>query len=119
MMTPPAFLCGPLGAAALAIALALAGGCRGRGGSAQPSQAPPPDVEVIEVRQADVPITNEWIGTTDGSVNAEIRARVSGYLQSQNYTDGALVKTGDMLFRDRRAVKTSGPRAMSRPGARA
>jgi len=44
-------------------------------------QAPPPTVvEVVQVEQRDVPIYGEWIGTTEGMVNAEIRAQVSGYL---------------------------------------
>ncbi len=77
-------------------ALALVG-CKDKAGAA--AAAPPPaDVEVIVAAASDVPITNEWIGTTQGFVNAEIKARVSGYLQSQNYIDGALVKTGDLLF---------------------
>jgi membrane fusion protein (multidrug efflux system) len=41
---------------------------------------PPPEVEVVDVVQKDVPIQSEWIGTIDGMVNATIRAQVSGYL---------------------------------------
>ena len=41
--------------------------------------APPPlEVEVIPVEQTNVPIYKEWIGTTDGMVNAEIKAQVTG-----------------------------------------
>src|SRR5215203_4864909 len=40
----------------------------------------PPEVEVTEVVQQDVPIYSQWTGTTDGMVNSEIRAQVSGYL---------------------------------------
>lgn len=58
----------------------------------------PPEVAVTEVVQQDVPMIREWIGSLDGSVNADIRARVSGYLISQNYKDGALVRQGDLLF---------------------
>lgn len=58
----------------------------------------PPQVEIAPVTQGDVPIFREWIGTVDGSNNAEIRARVSGYVLSQNYTDGTPVKKGDLLF---------------------
>ncbi len=59
---------------------------------------PPPEVEVIEVRQQDVPTYSEWIGTTDGMVNAEIRAQVSGYLLKQDYAEGSFVKKGQLLF---------------------
>jgi membrane fusion protein (multidrug efflux system) len=55
-------------------------------------------VLVSEVIQQDVPIHSEWVGTTDGFVNAQIRARVQGYLQAQNYKEGAVVKQGDLMF---------------------
>src|SRR6202045_822 len=58
----------------------------------------PPEVLVADVLQQDVPVVREWIGSLDGSVNADIRARVSGYLVSQNYTEGTLVHQGDLLF---------------------
>ena len=55
-------------------------------------------VEVVPVKQEDVPIYSEWIGTTDGMVNAEIRAQVAGYLLKQDYKEGSLVKKGQLLF---------------------
>jgi membrane fusion protein (multidrug efflux system) len=58
----------------------------------------PQQVLVTEVVQQDVPVVREWIGSLDGSVNADIRARVSGYLVSQNYKEGTLVHEGDPLF---------------------
>jgi membrane fusion protein (multidrug efflux system) len=63
-----------------------------------PPSLPPPEVLVTEVIQQDVPIHSEWVGTTDGYVNAQIRARVQGYLQAQNYKEGAVVKQGDLMF---------------------
>ena len=53
---------------------------------------------MTEAIQQDVPVVREWIGSLDGSVNADVRARVSGYLISQNYKEGAVVKQGDLLF---------------------
>jgi RND family efflux transporter MFP subunit len=58
----------------------------------------PQEVLVTDVLQQDVPVVREWIGSLDGSVNADIRARVSGYLVSQNYKEGTLVHEGDPLF---------------------
>lgn len=78
------------------VALLLAG-CQEKEAKPQ-AAAPPPTVEVVEVRPANVPIESEWIATLDGSVNAVITAQVSGYLVKQNYTEGALVKKGDVLF---------------------
>ena len=45
-----------------------------------------------------VPVVREWVGMLQGLVNANIVAQVSGYLVSQNYENGALVKKGQLLF---------------------
>jgi len=37
---------------------------------------PPVEVLVVPVVQRDVPVVGEWIGTLDGSVNADIRPKV-------------------------------------------
>jgi RND family efflux transporter MFP subunit len=67
--------------------------------SAQTAKAPPPpEVEVAQVVQKDVPIFSEWIGTTDGVVNADIKAQVSGYLMKQDYDEGSFVQMGQLLF---------------------
>ena len=58
----------------------------------------PPEVMVAQVEQRDVPIYGEWIGTLDGFVNADVRAQVTGYLIRQDYTEGAFVNKGQLLF---------------------
>ena len=58
-----------------------------------------PEVVVAEVIQKDVPIYGEWVGTTVGYVDAQIRARIQGYLLSQEYTEGSNVKAKDLLFK--------------------
>ena len=70
------------------------------GRTKKPAQAAPAplQVDVVQVQQQDVPIYSEWIGTTDGMVNADIRAQVSGYLFRKTYTEGAFVKQGQLLF---------------------
>src|SRR5580658_8994307 len=60
--------------------------------------APAPDVEVASVEQRDIPVYCEWIGTLDGLVNAAIRSQVTGYLLTQNYSEGSFVKKGQLLF---------------------
>jgi membrane fusion protein, multidrug efflux system len=67
-------------------------------GKSEPSQARPPDVEVVRVEQKDVPIWKEWIGTLDGLWNAQIRPQVTGYLLRQTYTDGAFLKKDQLMF---------------------
>jgi membrane fusion protein (multidrug efflux system) len=80
-----------LGAAALALTL---GACS----KPPPPPPPPPDVVVAEVVQKDVPVFQEWVGTTEGNISAQIRARVQGYLQKRTYEEGSLVHTGDLMF---------------------
>jgi membrane fusion protein (multidrug efflux system) len=71
-------------------------GCGQR--QAGPTAPPPPPVEVAEVLQQDVPVYSEWIASTDGDVNAVIRAQVQGYLIAQRYKEGDPVQKGQMLF---------------------
>src|SRR5467141_324164 len=68
--------------------------------SNKPAQAAPRplDVEVIRVEQKDVPVYSEWIGTTEGIVNADIKAEVTGYLLKQDYKEGSFLKKGQLLF---------------------
>jgi len=63
-----------------------------------PPTPPPPTVQVITLATTNLPVFEEWIGTLDGFVNAQIHAQVTGYLLKQNYTEGSLVKKGDLLF---------------------
>jgi len=85
----------PHRAGAVVLLLAALGGC---GRSAAP-EAPPPEVLVVEVAARDVPVVSEWLGTTEGFVDADVRAQVTGYLISRNYEEGQIVKTGELLFR--------------------
>ena len=57
-----------------------------------------PTVEVVEVIKNDVPIYSEWTASTDGLVNATIRAQVQGYLIKRDYTEGDFVRQGQVLF---------------------
>ncbi|MDR3405614.1 MAG: efflux RND transporter periplasmic adaptor subunit [Chthoniobacter sp.] len=75
--------------------LLLLAACNKDQSAAPPS---PPEVLVMAAAAEDVPVYREWVGTLDGSENAEIRARVVGYLLKRDYQEGALVKKGDVLF---------------------
>jgi membrane fusion protein (multidrug efflux system) len=63
-----------------------------------PAAQGPVEVVVVETKAEDVPIYAEFIGTLDGNVNAEVRARVPGYVTSVDYKEGAPVKAGQVLF---------------------
>ncbi len=71
------------------------------------SEGPPPGaaggfgplpVQVSTAAQKDVPLTGEWVATTDGFVNAQIQPQVSGYLIRQDYKEGSEVHKGQILF---------------------
>jgi RND family efflux transporter MFP subunit len=90
--------------ALLSVSLLILGGC----GSKAASPAPRPTVEVATVIQRDTPIYSDWVATLDGYVNAEIQPRVAGYIIKQNYTEGAVVRKGDVLFEiDPRPLKAA------------
>ena len=63
-----------------------------------PPAPPPPEVLVTEAATRDVPVYREWVGTIEGSEDADIRARVTGHLIKRDYLEGSLVKKGDLLF---------------------
>ena len=78
----------------LAALAAISAGCSKK-------EAPPPTpptVEVAPVVQKDVAIYEEWIGTLDGNVNAEIRPQIEGYVLKQTYKEGFAVRSGETLF---------------------
>src|SRR5215470_17328577 len=93
--------------AVLVVVVTIGGaGCNDASRAAAP--APVPVVKVAPVVEKDVPISSEWVGTLVGYINAQVRARVSGHLVSQNYKEGSLVKSGDLLFQvDARPFQTA------------
>ncbi|NUT77377.1 efflux RND transporter periplasmic adaptor subunit [Pseudomonas sp. C1C7] len=58
----------------------------------------PPEVTVMTVASRDTPVTFEFVAQTQSSREVEIRARVAGFLDKRQYTEGDLVKTGQVLF---------------------
>ena len=80
----------------LVLALALAAFACSR--AKAPAPAPPPKVVVTSAIQRDEPIVREWIGTTEGDVNADIRPHVEGYLLRRVYKEGSTVAQGELLF---------------------
>jgi membrane fusion protein (multidrug efflux system) len=81
----------------LLVAATLLGAC-GKSSDAAKTPPPPPGVIVTTAIQQDESITKEWIGTTEGDVNAEIRPKVDGYLLRRVYVEGSFVRQGQLLF---------------------
>lgn len=76
--------------------------------SPQPTAPVTQVVEVMTVEAQNIPIYQEWIGTLDGMINAQITAQVSGYLIKQTYQEGQLVKKGQLLYEiDQRVLQST------------
>jgi len=86
---------GPMLVACLTVAAAVAAGC---GGGAKVSALPPPEVSVSQPVEEPVQETLEFTGRISAVDSVEVRARVTGYITKVAFTDGALVKAGDLLF---------------------
>ena len=69
---------------------------------------PAPQVTVALPVKRMVADRDEYVGRFVAVDSVEIRARVSGYLDQIHFTDGALVKRGELLFTiDRRPLKAT------------
>ena len=69
-------------------------GCEGQ----QPQAPPPPKVTVSKPVVEDVVEWDEYTGRLEAVDTVDVRARVSGYLESIHFKDGQTVKKGDLLF---------------------
>lgn len=81
-------------AVAAASALLVLAAC----GKPELPKAPTPEVLTVRVATENVPIYGEWVGTTAGFVNAQIRPKVEGYLLKQIYRNGAVVQKDELMF---------------------
>lgn len=80
--------------AAAFLSAAVFSGCK----KPAPPTPPAPNVQVTPVLKMDVVASQTWVGLLDGFQNANIQAQVTGYLLTQNYKEGSMVKKGAPLF---------------------
>jgi len=77
-----------------------------------PSQQPPISVSVEVIKPKTIHPVFEYIGVVQSSHEVDIRARVTGYLETIAYLEGSFVKKGDLLFQiDPRPFQTALARA--------
>jgi membrane fusion protein, multidrug efflux system len=67
-------------------------------GRKEAAPPPPPKVKVIEVWQTTVPVPVDFVGQTLGYRDIPIRARVDGFLTGMFFTEGSVVKKGQLLY---------------------
>jgi len=78
-----------------AVFIMVPSGCKKE---SKPQTGGPAEVSVITVEPRDIPVTFEFVAQTQSSQLVNIYSRVSGFLDKRVYTEGALVKEGQVLF---------------------
>src|SRR5215831_19976630 len=73
-------------------------------GAATAQGAPPPAVSVKPVMSRQVTETGDYIGRVAAIDKVDIVARVPGFIEERTFTEGQLVKKGDLLFRIEQAT---------------
>ncbi|MCA3556140.1 efflux RND transporter periplasmic adaptor subunit [Aestuariivirga sp.] len=88
--------------AALAVALLASGLLTACDDGAKQQQAaapaPIPAVTVVKVEARDLRPAVSFSARVEALHKVDLRARIEGYLDKQNFTEGAAVKAGDLLF---------------------
>jgi membrane fusion protein (multidrug efflux system) len=81
---------------AVSVALILLAGCDRSG----PGQAAAPSLRVLvtQSQQRDVPLSIDMVGSTLGTKDVPIRARVEGFLETMEFVEGTFVNEGDLLY---------------------
>jgi membrane fusion protein, multidrug efflux system len=88
-------LSGSVGKATIGV-LALAFYC---GSATAQNSSPPPAVAVTPVVNREVTATGDFVGRVVAIDKVDVVARVAGFVQKRNFTEGQQIKTGDLLFR--------------------
>src|SRR5262245_6401694 len=65
---------------------------------------PPPSVSVTPVVTRQITETSDYIGRVAAIDKVDLVARVPGFIEQRNFTEGQLVKKGDLLFRIEQAT---------------
>lgn len=82
-----------------------------RSPAAAPAPAPPP-VQVVEAERRLLPETASYTGRLAAVEHVEVRPRIGGYIDAVRFTDGSVVKRGQVLFElDARPFRAAAARA--------
>jgi multidrug efflux system membrane fusion protein len=82
----------------LALLAPLLAGCGSNQAPAQSAAPPPPAVTIAKPTKRTMVDQDEYVGRFVAVDSVEVRSRLSGYLASVHFTDGQMVKKGDLLF---------------------
>ena len=81
----------------IALLAILAAACANT--DASPPAPPPPEVGIVTVEPRTLPLQYEFVGEVQSIKRVEVRARVDGVIEERPFTEGALVKRGQVLYR--------------------
>lgn len=87
-----------VGGVIIGILILIVGGCGQQSPSTGPPPAGPPEVAVVTIEPKRLVVTTELAGRTAAHRVAEVRPQVGGIIQKRLFTEGADVKTGQVLF---------------------
>jgi membrane fusion protein (multidrug efflux system) len=76
----------------------LLGGCDEAPQQAAATQQPPPAVTVVRAETKDLRPSVSFSGRVTALQKVDLQARIEGFLEKQNFTEGATVKAGDLLY---------------------
>ncbi|QBG48846.1 efflux RND transporter periplasmic adaptor subunit [Verrucomicrobia bacterium S94] len=63
-----------------------------------PGEMPPPAVKAIEVAEGPVDVREEYIASVEPVQQVRVKTEVAGYIDEVHFTEGSMVKAGDLLF---------------------
>ncbi len=67
--------------------------------NATPPAPPPAEVGVVTVEPRSLPLSYEFVGEVQPIKRVEVRSRVDGVIEARPFTEGSLVKAGQVLYR--------------------
>jgi membrane fusion protein (multidrug efflux system) len=73
-------------------------GTIGCGSKEKAPEAPQLEISVVDIGRRDVVLSSEFVGRTNGAIDADVRARVEGVLQEIHFQDGGEVTEGQLLY---------------------
>lgn len=85
-------------ASSLLVSTMLLSACGKSANGAPQGAMPAPEVNVVTLQTKNLDMSFEYVGQTAGSLETEVRARVSGILENRLYEEGSRVKAGTALF---------------------
>jgi membrane fusion protein (multidrug efflux system) len=83
----------------LAVALLALAAAACSKSNATPAAPPPAEVGVIAVEPRTLPLDYEYVGEVQPVKRVEVRARVDGVIEARPFTEGSVVRPGQVLYR--------------------